>query len=93
MKLTDKLIELVGWDKVLHFAIGFAIACAFALILVDKCGETAVQGATSGVFVATMAGFVKELLDEHGDWMDLVATITGAFTVLVGALIASFLNS
>jgi len=87
MRMTDKIIGLVGWDKALHFVAGFAIACCAALVCACGCGMAAWRGAVIGFFLASAAGLAKELLDTEADWLDLLATALGALAALIVAAV------
>lgn len=71
MRIVNKIIERVGWDKALHFLAGFALTCCLALVCSDRLGMTAWQGAVCGFFAASLVGLAKELRLErprgHGD--------------------------
>lgn len=88
MRIVNKIIERVGWDKALHFLAGFALTCCLALVCSDRLGMAAWQGAVCGFFAASLVGLAKELLDESFDWRDLAATAIGGAAVLAGAALS-----
>ena len=75
MKLTNKIIERYGADKVLHFCV-----CGW---IVSICCVFNMTGMWVGIFAAIALSVLKELLDDEADWHDLLAGILGAVTVVL----------
>ena len=73
MKLTDKLIEKFGADKLLHFLLGW--------IIVSICSPFGYIGIVIGTILACILSIIKEYkLDVVKDTKDMIAGILGAVT-------------
>lgn len=70
MKLLDKFISKIGYDKVLHLFVGALISGAF--------GYFGVNAAIAGWPVTLMIGAAKEMFDDKADKKDLIYTMIGA---------------
>jgi hypothetical protein len=75
MKLTDKLIEKVGADKCLHFAIGDLIT-AYASML-------GVHYVWASIPFVVFLSFYKEFMDKDFDIKDIIAGVLGSMTSVV----------
>lgn len=65
-------------DKVLHFAVGYAIAIFTIVSLTLAFPEMLVINVFSGLLLSTIAGYCKEyLMDDTVDNYDIIATIAG----------------
>lgn len=96
MKLTDKLAEWCGMDKIAHFGIGGLIAAIVVIAMAQQdygCGvwRTAHMG-WAGLIVTTWLGIIKEIMDTHRDWRDIVAGIAGAAVVVMAGYAGAVLN-
>lgn len=75
MKLTDKLIQKVGADKLLHFA--------FAGWIVSLASYISVTCMIVAIIAIVIMSIIKErYLDEKPDWMDFYAAVIGIFVTL-----------
>lgn len=80
MKLTDKINEKVGQDKVLHFLLA-----AWAMAQFTGHG---VWMAILGLLIIAAASVAKEKwLDDTPDWMDVAAAVLGAMAQVLLHLI------
>ncbi len=80
MKLTDKINEKVGQDKVLHFLLA-----AWAMAQFTGRG---VWMAILGLLIIAAASVAKEKwLDDTPDWMDVAAAVLGAIAQVLLHLI------
>lgn len=71
MRLTDKINEKVGQDKVLHFLLAAWIMAQFT--------SHGVWMSILGLLIIAGASVAKEKwLDDTPDWMDVVAAVLGA---------------
>ena len=89
MKLTDKLVEKVGADKLLHFFV--------AAWLVSECKSYGVAPMLLGFVVVVLLAVVKEyVLDKTGDYKDVLCSMLGGvFSILlfiVGDIISTILG-
>jgi hypothetical protein len=77
MKLTDKLVEKVGADKLLHFFV--------AAWLVAECKSYGVVPMLLGFVVVVLLAVVKEyILDNTGDYKDVLCSMLGGvFSILL----------
>ena len=77
MKLTDRLVEKVGVDKLLHFFV--------AAWLVSECKAYGVAPMLLGFVVIVLLAIVKEcVLDNTGDYKDVLCSmIGGVFSILL----------
>ena len=77
MKLTDRLVEKVGVDKLLHFFI--------AAWLVSECKAYGVAPMLLGFVVIVLLAIVKEcVLDKTGDYKDVLCSMLGGvFSILL----------
>lgn len=82
MKAVDKW----GLDKVTHFLAG-ALVAVMTYLVVSMAGETQATSLATGFGLSIMAGLVKELLDEHIECKDLLATAIGGAAATVGLII------
>ena len=80
MKLTDKLVEKVGADKLLHFFI--------AAWLVSECKAFGIVAAFFGWIVVIILSAIKEhFLDDEPEPMDACAAAYGGIvSLLIGVL-------
>lgn len=77
MKMLDKILGLIGTDKVLHFLVGGWVASLAAPL-----GWMAI--AVAVVLILGISIYKEERLDASADYMDIVAALTGcAVSVLV----------
>ena len=75
MKLTDKLVEKIGVDKMLHFFV--------AAWLVSECKAFGIEVGCIAWIVVVMLAFVKEKwLDDFLDARDLLWSALGGFASL-----------
>lgn len=72
MKIVDKLIEKVGWDKMVHFLVG-ALMTSWASMI----GVWAMI--ISVVFVGAVS-YLKERLDDSFCKEDIIAGMLGSVT-------------
>lgn len=75
MKFIDKLLEMVGIDKFLHFIIGYACT-----MTVSSLGIIPMLSVFIVVFVISI---VKELLDTKFDWVDVLSGMIGSSTSIL----------
>jgi hypothetical protein len=80
MKLTDKLIEKIGADKLLHFFV--------AAWLVSECKAFGIIAAFFGWIVVIILSAIKEhFLDDEPEPMDgCAAAYGGIVSLLIGVL-------
>lgn len=81
MKLTDKLVEKFGNDKLLHFSIGGWITS-----LLSPLGMLYTVGAALSIIILNI---IKEyIFDTKVDWKDITATaIGGGLSIVLLTLI------
>ena len=86
MKLTDKLVEKVGADKLLHFFV--------AAWLVSECKAFGIIAGFFGWIAVIILSAVKEhFLDDEPEPMDACAAAYGGFvSLLIGVLKCFILN-
>lgn len=76
MKLTDKLTQRFGADKLLHLLI--------AALFVSQFDDYGLFWGFLALFAVSGLGYAKEKwLDKTGDWEDLKATVIGGVIELV----------
>lgn len=80
MKLTDKLVEKVGADKLLHFFV--------SAWLVSECKAFGIIAGFFGWIVVIVLSAIKEhFLDDEPEPMDACAAAYGGFlSLLIGVL-------
>lgn len=81
MKLTDKLINALGWDKLLHYLAGFSLCAVICYGAQANVGCAAWEQAVAGTLIGLLLGVGKELLDTTFDWADVAATVAGSTTM------------
>lgn len=69
MKLTDKIVERFGVDKVMHFAV-----CGW---MESICCFLGIGGMMWGLLVVFAMSVIKELIDGIFDWHDIIAGVLG----------------
>ena len=86
MKLTDKLVEKIGVDKLLHFFV--------AAWLVSECKAFGIIAGFFGWIAVIILSAVKEhFLDDEPEPMDACAAAYGGFvSLLIGVLKCFILN-
>ena len=86
MKLTDKLVEKIGADKLLHFFV--------AAWLVSECKAFGIIAGFFGWIVVIILSAIKErFLDDEPEPMDACAAAYGGFvSLLIGVLKCFILN-
>ena len=86
MKLTDKLVEKVGADRLLHFFV--------AAWLVSECKAFGIIAGFFGWIAVIILSAVKEhFLDDEPEPMDACAAAYGGFvSLLIGVLKCFILN-
>lgn len=89
MKITDKIIDALDWDKTLYFAVGFSVCAVLCYGAEVNVGCAAWQQALAGTLVGALLGVGKELLDTKFDWADIAATVAGSLCM---GLVAVILN-
>ena len=75
MKITNKLVEKFGADKLLHYAVGgwiTAIGSLFGWI-----------GLIVGLVLVIILSFLKERLDDKIDKKDTLAGVLGSMTMVI----------
>lgn len=75
MKITNKLVEKFGADKLLHYAVGgwlTAICSLFGWI-----------GLLAGFILVVVLSFIKERLDDKSDKKDIIAAELGSMTMVI----------
>ena len=87
MRLTDKLVEKFGADKLLHFFV--------SAWLVAECKEFGIAAGFFGWIAVIVLSVLKEfMLDEEWDSMDVVAGAYGGFLSLaIGVLLDCLTNN
>lgn len=80
MKLTDKLIEKIGYDKLLHFFV--------AAWLVSECKAYGIDVAVFIWLLVWMLSFIKEkYLDNKLNYWDVwFSVLGGGISLFLGAL-------
>ena len=81
-----KAVEKWGLDKVTHFLAG-ALVAVVAYLVACMTGATQAASLATGFGLSIVAGVVKELLDEHFEWKDLLATAIGGAAATIGLII------
>ena len=86
MKLTDKLVEKIGADRLLHFFV--------AAWLVSECKSFGIIAGFFGWIVVIILSAVKEhfLYDEPEPMDDCAAAYGGIVSLLIGVLKCFILN-
>lgn len=86
MKLTDKLVEKVGVDKLLHFFV--------AAWVVSECKAFGIGvGCIAWIVVVILSWIKEDFLDDHVDARDIFAGALGGFVSLfIGVLKCFILN-
>lgn len=86
MKLTDKLVEKVGVDKLLHFFV--------AAWLVSECKAFGIGvGCIAWIVVVVLSWIKEDFLDDYADARDIFAGAFGGFvSLLIGVLKCFILN-
>ena len=86
MKFTDKLIEKVGMDKMLHFLV--------ASWIVAECKSFGIGvGCIAWIVVVVLSWIKEDFLDDHVDARDIFAGALGGFvSLLIGVLKCFILN-
>ena len=86
MKFTDKLIEKVGMDKMLHFLV--------AAWIVAECKSFGIGvGCIAWIVVVVLSWIKEDFLDDHVDARDIFAGALGGFvSLLIGVLKCFILN-
>lgn len=76
MKLTDKLVEKVGVDKLLHFFV--------AAWLVSECKAYGIGvGCIAWIVVVVLSWIKEDFLDDYADARDIFAGAFGGFVSLL----------
>ena len=70
MKLTNKLVEKFGADKLLHFSIGALIPALGSMVNMATC-------LLSGALLLIVSIIKEKKLDDYSDLKDLLATGIG----------------
>ena len=85
MKLTDKLVNKFGYDKLLHFFV--------AAWLVSECKSFGIIAGFFGWFAVMILSVVKEhILDGEPDSMDACAAAYGGFLSLAIGMLQTLLE-
>ena len=86
MRLTDKLVEMVGVDKLLHFFV--------AAWVVAECKAFGIGvGCIAWIVVVVLSWIKEDFLDDHVDARDIFAGALGGFvSLLIGVLKCFILN-
>lgn len=85
MKLTDKLVEKIGADKLLHFFV--------AAWIVAECKAYGIEaGCIAWITVVILSVIKEKVLDKHIDAKDIFAGALGGFTSLVLQIIKGVLS-
>ena len=89
MKLTDRLVEKIGADKMLHFFV--------AAWVVAECKAYGVAPMLLGFVAVILFSVVKEcVLDKTGDYKDVLCSMLGGvFSILlfiVGGIVSTILG-
>lgn len=93
--MFEKLLNLIGTDKVLHFLSGIVISFIIGNVLMIQeggTGATCIVFSAVGLVVAVFCAFFKcVLFDTSFEWEKFVATIAGGvLPVAVNAIGAVF---
>lgn len=75
MKITNKLVEKFGADKLLHYAVGGWLTAIGSLFGGD--------GLLAGFILVVVLSFIKERLDDKSDKNDIIAGILGSMTMVI----------
>lgn len=85
MKLTDKLVEKVGADRLLHFFV--------AAWVVAECKAYGIEaGCIAWITVVILSVIKEKVFDKHIDAKDIFAGALGGFTSLVLQIIKGILS-
>ena len=85
MKLTDKLVEKVGMDKMLHFLV--------AAWVVAECKAYGIgAGCIAWIAVVVLSAVKEKVFDNYVDARDLFAGALGGFISLLAAVLHGVLT-
>ena len=85
MKLTDKLVQKIGADKLLHFFV--------AAWVVAECKAYGIEaGCIAWITVVILSVIKEKLFDKYVDAKDIFAGALGGFTSLVLQIIKGVLQ-
>lgn len=85
MKLTDKLVEKIGVDKMLHFFV--------AAWLVSECKAYGVAPMLLGFVAVILFSVVKEcVLDKTVDYKDLLCSILGGVFPIILFIVGNIIS-
>ena len=84
MKLTDKLVEKVGVDKLLHFFV--------AAWVVSECKAFGIGvGCIAWIVVVVLSWIKEDFFDDHVDARDIFAGALGGFVSLLICVLKCFI--
>ena len=85
MKLTDRLVEKVGVDKLLHFFVAAWIVC--------ECKAYGIGvGCIAWITVVILSAIKEKAFDKYVDAKDIFAGALGGFTSLALQIIKGILS-
>lgn len=85
MKLTDKLVQKIGADKLLHFFV--------AAWIVSECKAYGIGvGCIAWITVVILSAIKEKVFDNHVDAKDIFAGALGGFTSLALQIIKGVLS-
>ena len=85
MKLTDKLVEKVGMDKMLHFLV--------AAWAVSECKAYGIgAGCIAWIAVVVLSAVKEKVFDDYVDAQDIFAGALGGFIPLLAAVLHGVLT-
>ena len=85
MKLTDKLVQKIGADKLLHFFV--------AAWVVAECKAYCIEaGCIAWITVVILSVIKEKVFDNHIDAKDIFAGALGGFTSLALQIIKGILS-
>jgi Na+-transporting NADH:ubiquinone oxidoreductase subunit NqrE len=76
MKITDKLVEKVGYDKLLHFLVAAWVVSACLLY------GTGV-GCIAWIIIILLSIIKEKIFDDYSDTKDIIAGALGGFVSLL----------
>lgn len=79
MKITNKLVEKFGADKLLHYAVGGWLTAIGSLF--------GWKGLLAGFILVVVLSIIKEQLDDIDDNKDILAGVSGSLTMVIIYLI------
>ena len=81
------LITKIGVDKLLHYSIGGLIAALFTVVTTLQEGHVDISTilfSFIGLILVAIFSMLKEaLIDDKFSWMDVLASVLGALSVLI----------